>query len=479
MDRNASHGPWREIFSGKWEGYDVELFINPEKIIVVNIYSNDDVVSVMSKFFLAEGNYLKLVDAFDGFLIAVSKKQPASKVNFLGVSTGPVYYKKELINEKLEEMYDLLETEAEHLIEVSKAYPVNLTDLLHAPEQFSVTLLEEPIVLVSFVTGKKLVVSEKKEESVFLGFKSKTKEKAEEPVSVFSRTSVLGENRKNAMKIIAEGLSINGVTVVVFDEDNFFSEMAKPNLDFPHGEYPFLQPVGMPLKNIDPADVNCDIRLVGSKVFKEVLGIRGENGLEAFRVIEKAIEEKKPSSVAELEEAVIEVMDEKVKFYAFRAIRMLRVIEQRFPGLFTGKTDPSLLVPFYSKTGGVISRVDLSNLPLGMKKAIVFSAVNSLLEAARNRRIIGLKAVIMLPNAAKYCPREPEKESEKRIIEAINELPEHGLGYCIGADYEVDLFEELVETSTLLIEFISAKEVAVKPVTKKPYRVILRPFLSA
>ncbi len=481
MEKDLPNGPWKTIFEGKWESYQVELLENPAKLVILNIHEDDHVVMILNKFFLAEGNASKLVENYAGYSTLLMKKQPGFKASYLMLSTGPKAVEKEFIEDEAGKLIDKIEKASEELYSLSKAYTVELVDLKHADSKYWVKLFEEPIIMIAMISGKeKKIVSGRKE--VVLGIKTNG-EKALEPVSSFLRTVVVGKDyRIRMLKVIVESLVMTGVNAVVFDEEDNFSGMNIPNTDFDYSTYPELQPIGMPVKELTAEEIKIDLRLLDSVMFRELIKIKKKEGeyvgKEAAELIDGIIE-KRPKTLEEIEEQLLSVEESK-RFNAYRAIRFIKLLKQKAKYFFGEGMKAKDIIPFYTKATGTIIRIKINNLPEEIKNIFIYSTLKKIKDYYTETKTVGLfKTIVLLDNAEKYTPSIPMKRSQEETCAIINDLSDYNTAYCVSSEYDVDLFEEIIDNNTIRIDVISKEEAAVKEAMSQPYRMKIRPTLTS
>jgi len=323
--------------------------------------------------------------------------------------------------------------------------------------------------------------------AVLLG-KKLSGENAEENIQSFLTTAIIGERplRKNAMHVILENCVLSGKTAIVFDEDDSFTSMSVPNKDFDYKNYQNLQPIGMPIKTLKPEDVKININLLDPVMFREIIGLTAKEGAypgkDTIELIDKIIEKGKGDfkSLEDIEEKLLTVSVEAKKFHVYRAIRWMRILKNVYPDLFGGKLELRTLVSLYMKSMGSISRIDLKGLPLNIKRAIIYSVMKSLHTEYKEQLATNeLKVLGMMLNSVKYTGTKPSTLLEEGILEVLGEGPEYGVGFCLGANHEIDLFHEFTEKASMKVTFVGKKEAAIKEENSRPYRMNFRPNLSA
>jgi len=123
---------------------------------------------------------------------------------------------------------------------------------------------------------------------------------------------------------------------------------------------------------------------------------------------------------------------------------------------------------------GIITRIDLVDLPENLKKLFVLSVIETL--NANPSKSLG--NILFISEAQRYAGKNAETEIGKKIFEALESTNKNGSGFCVGTEILDSLHPEILTNAKLTLEFISKGEAAVKGPNKKTYRVKLRPSLS-
>lgn len=484
MEQKLPHGPWKEIFYGEWTGYNINLYENPDKLTLILIYDKGKeretkgVIVLLNKYFVVEGDPSKFAEGLGGYSLVFGKYHPTFKTTYLIIGSGPQYSEEEIVSETVDKAFSIVEKKSEEVMEKSKTFGVNVTELKHAKEEFSARLFSEPTLLPGLVfreTPEKVA-----EKGVILG-KKLDGSMAEENIRNFMSTVVVGKDEQviQNMYVVLENCVLSGITGIVFDNFESFKNMGSPNTSFNYEEFPNLQPIGMPLKNLEPGQVSIDLNMIDSKSFREILGVpekEGEyTGKIAGDVMDDVIEKKGFKKLSDLEEKLLSIQEEEKRFHVYRAIRWVKILEKMYPDLFGGKLDPRGIVSTYLKSMGSIVRINTKGLPLKMQKLLIYSTMRSLQEEAASR---GIRAIICIPDAKKIVSKKPKGEMDIRILEVFSRTGE-GVGFCIGADHDIDINPEIVHDASMRITYVSGNEAAVKIRGGRPYRVKIRPRLSA
>jgi hypothetical protein len=185
-------------------------------------------------------------------------------------------------------------------------------------------------------------------------------------------------------------------------------------------------------------------------------------------------------TLAEIEEKLLAVKDEVKKFHIHRAVRMLKVMEMAYPGYFGGKVDLTLFVSPYMRNVGALIRLDISGLPSEIKSALIYSVMASLYRKYKEEMATKeLKVVSFVVDGARIAPTQPETALQNGMVEVLADSNRYGVGFCLGAEHETDLNQVVSENVTMRLEMVDENEVAVREVHSRPYRLKIRPNMSA
>ena len=482
------NGPWKTLFKGNWDGYEIEVKENPEKIILTLIYEKEKtgVISIINKFYYTQSNATRLMDEFKNYSLLIKKQFPTHNSSFFSISSGPKYSSLELLNETIEDNFKKIEQESEELNEKTRIYSINLTELSHAKEEIQRDLLSDPLMLPGLLSGKESELQINTSSlKVILGKKA-SGEKTEEKISSFLNTLITGNEHeiKKAVHVILENAVLAGKIGIVFDYDDSFSKMNYPNKEFNFNEYREMQPIGMPIKHVEIPDLGINLRELNEKMLLEIFGLDSENfiGEKTRKIIASVYNKNKEEleSLEDMQEEITALTDETKKFYIYKAIRWLKILEKKYPNYFKGKTSYKKLIPTYSKAMGSIVRINVKNQPDMIKKAIVYSLTKAMLKEFKKQAASPqIKSITCLIDSKKYFPVKPKKEIEQELIQVFSEALNYGIGLSAGAETEMDVNEAITEKSTMKISFISEGEAAIKEKNSHPYRTKIRENLTS
>ena len=435
---------------------------------------------ILTKIYVALGDASKVIEALEGYSFLFEKKDPNKKTKYVAVSSGPHFADLKKINEVgevFEKIYMNIEEESKKLIELSTNYGVSLHMLTEAQEE-AIRLFSEPFVIFGMLYTKfGEGIARKKGTLVLLG-KKKNEEKAEETIDSFLNTVVIGKDElaKKQMHVLIENCSLAGVTAIVFDEDKSFEKIDSPNRAFPYEEYPDLQPIGMSVRHVMPGDVSININHLTPNMFCEIIGIanEGENiNKPTAEILNWALGKGEFKSFIELHNILYSVEETK-KFHAARVSRILNLLDIIYTGVFNGEVKIDDIILSKIRGMNTIVRIDVSMIPDSIKIALVYSVMRSLLEQNKGN----MNVFCFVPFGEKIIPITPKTEIQKEFVDLLFACFKQGIGFCTAAPYDIDINQEIVDQSTMKIEFIKDNEIAIKEANARSYRILLRPTLS-
>ncbi len=481
-------GPWKNLFKGNWDGYEIEVKENPEKEILTLIYEKEKAgaVSLVTRFYHVQGNAHRLTEEFKNYSTIIEKQFPTHKTVFFSISSGPSYSSLELLNQVVEEQFKKIEAEAEDLNEKTRLFSLTLTELKRAGKDVQRELLSDPLLMTSLITGEgKGVEPVRASVKVPLGKTLEGVEK-EEDINSFLSTLIIGNEVEveKAVHVILENAVLAGKIGIVFDYDGSFSKMNYPNRNFDYQKEQQVQPIGLPIKHAEISELGIDLKLLDKKMLAEIFSIDSEGFIaeEAREVMATAFEKNKEeiNSLEDLEQKVMMTSDETKKFHVYRAVRWLKVLGKKYPGYFKGETSYRKFIPPYSKSMGSIIRVNVSGEKSMVKKALLYSLVKTMeKDYEKTFSSFQLKSIACLVKGKDYFPTEPVKEIEKELIKTYSKALEKGIGVAAGFESEAEANEFMLDTETIRISFISQSEAAVKERNSRPYRIKLRQNMSS
>jgi hypothetical protein len=202
----------------------------------------------------------------------------------------------------------------------------------------------------------------------------------------------------------------------------------------------------------------------------------------AAAIISETIAQNKGKVIAELR-LLVEAKSPAGEASAYqirKASRILSLLEMAYPNLFAGKNDFSDIARPWGKGIGRASIFPLEGKELAAKTMLAHSLVRGLLEHFKQKGVASeLRAMLFLPEAKEILELHLEDKIVQLIAEDLAELPAYGVGVVVSSEKSLDLKNEIAKSLITEIGIVEGNDVGVKVEGKKPYRVFLRPGLSA
>ncbi len=477
------YGPWKRMLSGSWSGSEIVYYENPNRQLLIFILDKkgDEIVGttlMMSQIYASDRDPSKLVDSVEGNLLAIQKRTGAFKGDYVIITTTPTYveFQPNKIISGTEDLHSALEETSKKLINNSRKYSVELTDLEYADEETAQRFFGEPLALPSMIIRKAQgkMISSKKTEKIHLG-KKKNGEKAQERTESFRLTIVTGdkEERRHAAHLVLEGSVLNGVPTIIFNEEDKYSRLENPNTDTSRFKKFNMkaEPIGLPIKKFEPGEnVFIEPSCLTKKAFSEIAGIRSNS--KTAKVISEVLD-KNPNNFKEMKKELDKLDSEKKRFHAKRAQRIISVIENQAPEVSEGKNDPEDFIAPWLRKMGRTAMIQLNELDEGIKKGLVYCVIKSIQQHFKKEGTKDLKAEILFERFYQG------KGINEEINKLIKKNQEWGIGACITAESEIDLDKELMANASIEISTEGQRKATVKESTKRPYQMVLRPSLSS
>lgn len=430
----------------------------------------------MARFFMVEGNASELAYSVENTVL-IQKRTPIFKGAFLGIVTDPIYIDytpRNLINETAR-LYQTLEEKSAELMRKSGDYSIKLVSIEFSGENTK-ELFGEPLALPSVVMRKpgQKTVMEIPTGRVILGLDLQGKPVNEE-VRSFSLTIIEGEKTKLITHLIVEGFILNGIPSLIFDRNGEFVHIDEPNrqaVDLQKYSQE-LEPLSLPMRKFVPgSDVFINLSTLNERLFANIAGIKRGKTTE---LIGKVLSEKNVKDLEELSKKLEEFTKEDEKYYAARAMRICKLLEDTYPGVFNGSVEPNELLAPWMKRIGRVALIDLRGINERIIKGIIYSVLAVLYEKLKKESSpdeVRIEVVLeKLDGEEEYI--------DKEIMALMKLCSSYGMGICLRTPSEREVDGDLVMNATAKVKCIDEKEVSVHLQTKKPYRVKLRPPLSA
>jgi len=479
---NLPHGPWKTLLSGVWSGKEISYHENPEHELLVMIYDHRGdairgMVFFMVKLFSIDGKVGSFADALEVNSVVIQKKTPTFKGSFLAIMTDPEYIRftpRELIS-AAERHFDEMEKKSAEARKKAGDFSIKLIEQRYAQLDKTNELFGEPLALPSLVVRKEgLGLSSKQPKGrVHLGITLDGK-KSEEGIGSFLLTTVFGPDTKRALHVIMEGCLLNGVSGVTFGG---FEKAEVPNKNTDdYNKYGIdVEPLGMPTRRFWPgSDFFIELGLLNKELFGDITGA-GQG--KATELIGKVLK-KKPTKMSQIIQELMATKEEENKYFAARGVRVCRLLDLAYPGLFNGKLEPKEIVAPWLKKMGRIAIINTKSLRPSIKKGIIYATIKTLYESyKREFASNAMKVLIVVGEKDIYGKGRTVLDRETNSL--LKLIGDYGIGVCIDAKSAMDIDADIRQNATMQIQTMEANSASVKEHTKRPYRIKLRPTLSA
>ncbi|MBN2127136.1 MAG: hypothetical protein JW703_01955 [Candidatus Diapherotrites archaeon] len=484
-------GPWKKLFEGVFQEYEIALFSNPDSVLMVLILEKEKenitgTVLELYKMFYSSGETEQFISTLPRDVILIHKHQENVNQKFMLLASKPSYVKwseAEFQNET-DEQLKKLEVSSKMIKDVAKAYDLELTEMHNASNEIKTAFFSEPLLVPVSVTASRLKekINEKPiEKEIFIGI-TREGNKVLEPIEFINNSVISGgmePDRKAVMHVLLEGMLLNRIPAIVFDYKNSFSGLGIPNNNSAELREIKEEPIGFPVKKFFPGEnLFIDLKLFDSKGFTDFIGA-GEQ--KPAQLISSLIELTEFSSVKELINSIKKKSpDENFSEYELhKAKRILQIIEQQYNKMLVQKNSFEELTKTPIKGIGKASLLELSTLEEKGAFLATYSIIKMIYEFLKKEgKTSQIKMIIALPEANRIIPKENRTKLQDELLYIISELPEFGCGVILESGTETDFDKKTIESSETSFTAIRGKDIGVQMKNKKSYRVIIRAGLS-
>ena len=353
-----ANGPWEQLFSGNFQDHDVELYSNPEKIIMVVVYEKkldrvEGAIIELYKIFSASGEVESFTETLPRDILIITKHDENSTMKFLLLGSKPTYARwieKDFIKE-VDSLVKRLSTSAIMIKDVSKAYELNLQELVESAPEIQSAFFSQPLLvpLLSTSSHQNLNTTEGQEMKtitkgdIIIGL-TRDKKRVVEPLALFTKTIISeGEekDRQRVLRIFGESALLSNTPCVFFDFGTAFDGIGEANKDTTEIQKYQVQidPLGFPVKNFSPEDnLKININLLNPEGLAELFGVGDK---DFARVLKIVLEKEKITSMSNLVEKIIALKqtEEFSEFAIQKTARIINLINNHYPKLFGAEND--------------------------------------------------------------------------------------------------------------------------------------------
>ncbi len=499
MELKVREGPWRLFFSGEIEGHEVEVYTNPESLILALVFEKEGgrrigVLVEIFKVFYCRGALENFIETLPKNALLVEKHEKEETFKFFLIDSGITYakYNEEEFSQETDSLLERIKSFSQMVTQVSRAYDVELLELEQCSSKeieafFSmplIGLLVSPKARAMPVETKTVVVPESVSCGEIIFGLTKKGLVSREPISLFDRTIVYGgeeKDRKLLMHILIESALLSNIPTIVVDWNNSFK-----NLNYPNEEREKLQefkvkiePVGFPTRTFSIGkDIKADLNLLDAKSLVELFGF---SSAEEEKILEAILKSGKHSSVFDAIKVVdaLPLTENITNFKKNRVIRFLRLIDSIYPDFFGGENNIEEIVRDWNHRLGRAALINCEGRDETQVMIALLSLFRGLKIYFQEKGISeALKVFAFIPSAEKVVPRVRAKHINQLIATELLEMRKYGVGLAMSAPESVDVSKELKDNTRAMLSIIIRNDVGIQMTDRKYYRVLVRPPLS-
>ena len=154
------NGPWEKMFAGVFQQHDIELYSNPDKIMLVLIYEKkldivEGAIVEVYKVFHAQGEVEEFTETLPREALILTKHDERSTLKFLLLGSKPTYVRwveGEFI-EEVDALVKRLAASSTMMKEVSKAYELTLSEIGEATQDIQTAFFSQPMLVPILTTS--------------------------------------------------------------------------------------------------------------------------------------------------------------------------------------------------------------------------------------------------------------------------------------------------------------------------------------
>jgi len=494
MDFKLSNGPWTPLFQGVMQGHETELYANPDSLIIAIVYESENnqkkgALIECYKAFYCKGLLESFLETLPRKAIALLKHGANETFKFLLLDSGAAYaaFNEDSFIKESDALMARIQSFSSLVQEVSTAYDVDLLELENCTDEEKLKFYSLPLV------GQLLSPTVKKKEEtmrielgrgeIMLGV-TKKGTIVKEPFDFFDRTLISGgtkDDRMHLFHILIESSLLSGIPAMVIDWDGLFSGLHLPS-NHPEELKKFnvdTDALGFPIKFFKlGTDLKADLSAVDPKSFLSAFGLVEK---PQGAIIEQAFSMGKSQDLFQLIDRVAQIPEGEhvTPFKKREASRILMLIEEIYPGLFSGTN------PIQELSSGRVKGIARANILLFDKAddrknmLVLQSLVTGMLSNFRAEgKSDRLKALLFLSDGDGSVPESRAKTVNDRIASDLIQFREYGLGFILDSQNTADVARAIKGNAQASLAIINDNDVGVIVRNRKNYRVLVRPGLS-
>jgi hypothetical protein len=492
-----AEGPWEKLFSGVFHEHEVEIYINPKKIVMALIYEKkldivEGAIIELYKVFYAEGETDSFTETLPREVLVILKHEENKNLKFLMLGSKPTYVRwveDEFVKE-VDSMVKRVDTSSEMIKDISKAYELTLKEISDCPEEIKMAFFTQPMLIPIITTSSHVEagtsmqsLSSRIKSDVILGL-TKDKKKIVEPLGLFSSTIVTdGEekDRERVMQVLAESSMLANVPVIIFDFSGRFAWLGEASKDIAElKKYEVeIDPIGFPTRFLKPKEiVKVDLNIID---YEAISGIFGIGDKEFARICNLAASSGQVNSIDEFIQKITNIKsnEEFTEFEINKAARIIKLIEVMHPGFFGGSIDVEEMTRPGTSNIARASIIDMQNLDSKINTLIFYSVLKSVFKYfSLKGESKAMRAMVIMPKATIIDDSERKKTIAEEISSIFSKMNDKGIGFVLGSQQQIEIDPTIKSITEAKINVVSGNDVGVQLKNAKAYRVLVRPTLS-
>jgi len=301
--------------------------------------------------------------------------------------------------------------------------------------------------------------------------KGRDGEVVKESAVEFGKTVILGEHaeaRKKFFRIVLENVLLSGIPAVVITKcPEKYEKMNEPGShDVTGYEIP---PMGFPRRIWRLGyDYFVDLNVVDHAALAEAMGV--STAQKAFTTISEGIKAKK-GGIGTLRDVL--TLKKEEKFHNLRAKRIVEEVMREHPRYF-GQNSVSGLLTMGDVGSATVVAVGEDLWTQTAAQSLLAGLLKFVSRRGKSRK---LRAVVFVEDADRITPRVKSPVTGA-LVRTMAELKDYGIGFVVEAPDEAGVHKDIVGLAETTVRTVSKEEVGVRLLTKRPYRVKLRPLAS-
>jgi len=500
-----AQGPWTLLMKGELQNYELEIYTNPQKMIYVQILRNENgsISECVSEFYqplVATGDVNGFIQTLPREVIVVTKHLLDDTNTFLLLGSAPVslVWEESIVLEQTDILLKKMEVSHSLLVEVGRAYDVQLKTMNEFPSNVSEAFFTMPLLMPLLATNAHAIESNNSGKpsdnsaaqhmgalpGEFVLGTTTNGLMVKEPIVFFKRSTIFNgrvEHRKHLLQVIAEGALFSNIPLVIVDWENEYSCMRSPNpLSTLLKEQKIEgDPVGFPLKEFLPGEnLKLELSMIHPESLCEILGISThELGVNLIRFLR----EHKVSSIDEAKGILRQLppTENLAPFTISSLMRVFTLLDQTFPNMYNGINPTEEISKAWFQSIGRIGVLRLRNTPPKLRNLLVYTVLKGVYEMYTRKGVSGrVKTLIMVPEANQLFDAKHEPILAKEMEQLFSQSLTQDVGFLFSAAHEIDLPRSIVALAEAKLSVVSGREAAVTLTGRKNYRATIRDTYS-